>query len=428
VSILDAFLDAPAGASPVERHNFRVAYRESALIGIIAAGSTFLPVFLARLGASNLQVSLLVSLPSLTGVILAIPLGGLIQSRRNIIPWYSRGRLGGQLGFVAIAAASLALPPEFAVPGILAVWAVITIFSTVTNISFAVVMDATAGNRGRYELMSRRWSILGLMNAISLAIVGQALGWFDFPRNYQAVFLILGLLGIVAFRYAKAIQVPDHPAAMRSSGVHPVRQVLDVAARVRVQRVFLGFTARHFLYAIGSSLAVPLVPLFYVRVIGAPDSWIGIIGTAQALMMLVGYAFWRRQSRVRGSRFVLVTATLGAALVPAALSLTREVALAAAIAGIGAVFSAGVNLAIFDRLMTIIPRGYGITFTSVDTSLVYLAGVAGPLVAAILADRIGLAPALVCASAVSLGAALLFALDRAPAVPNDPGEAPATTA
>src|SRR5439155_5966653 len=85
-TFLGDYLGAPAGATDAERHNFRVAYRESALIGVMSAGGTFLPVFLARLGATNLQVSLLVALPSLMGVILAIPLGGLIQTRRNIIP------------------------------------------------------------------------------------------------------------------------------------------------------------------------------------------------------------------------------------------------------------------------------------------------------------------------------------------------------
>ena len=75
---------------------------------------TFLPVFVARLGGSNLQVSLITALPSLTGVILAIPLGGLIQSRRNIIPWYSRGRLGSQLGYVVDRASWRSLLPAAA--------------------------------------------------------------------------------------------------------------------------------------------------------------------------------------------------------------------------------------------------------------------------------------------------------------------------
>jgi MFS family permease len=411
----DRFLDPPGNATPDERHNFRVAYRESALIGFISAASTFLPVFLARLGASNLQVSLISALPSVTGVILAIPLGGLIQSRRNIIPWYSRGRLGNQLGYVVIALVAAVLPATIVIPGILATWTVVTIFSTVTSISFAVVMDATAGRRGRYELMSRRWSILGLMNALSLVLVGQALGWLAFPLNFEVIFAGLGLLGIVAYRYATAIRVPDHPPDARHVGGPRLANLRDVLTRVREVPPFRGFVVRHFLYAAGASISVPLVPLFYVRVLNAPDSWIGFIGTTQALSLLVGYAIWRRASRWRDSRFVLTWSTIGAAVAPAALALTRDVAVAAAIAGIGAVFTAGVNLAIFDRMMSIVPKGYGITFTSVDTSFVYLAGIVGPLVASQLADYVGLAVALLAASIATLVGALLFAAERVPA-------------
>jgi MFS family permease len=411
--VLDRFLEPPGGATETERHNFRVAYRESALIGFISAGSTFLPVFVARLGGSNLQVSLITALPSLTGVLLAVPLGGLIQSRRNIIPWYSRGRLGGQLGYVVIALSSFALPPDFVVPGILAIWTVVTTFSAVTNVSFAVVMDATAGNRGRYELMSRRWSILGLMNALSLVLVGQALGWLAFPSNYQVVFVGLGLLGIVSYRYAAAIRVPDHPPSDRPQGAR-FATLNDLVTRVRANPPFIAYAARHFVYALGAAIAVPMVPLFYVRVIGAPDAWIGLIGTTQALLLLVGYAIWRRTSRARGPRFVLVWSTIGTALAPAALAFTRDAPLAAAIAGFGAIFTAGVNLALFDRMMSIVPKGYGVTFTSVDTMVVFLAGILGPLIAATIADQVGLAWALVAASVATLSGALLFAVDRVP--------------
>ena len=420
---LDRFLDAPIGATPDERHNFRVAYLESGLIGLISAGSVFLPVFLARLGATNLQVSLLVALPSLTGVLLAIPLGGLIQSRRNIIPWYSRGRLGGQLGYVAIAVASFVLPADLVVPGILAIWGVVTIFSVVTSVSFAVVMDATAGTRGRYELMSRRWSILGLMSGISLAIVGQALeaGEARFPLNYQVVFTILGLMGFIAFRYGSAIRVPDHPVAAGGQGfVRGAVRPREMFGRVRAYPAFIGFTIRHFIYAAGTALTVPLLPLFYVRVLGAPDSWIGLIGTASAFMLLVGYAIWRRVSRRRGSRFVLIWATLAAAAVPAVMALTPTVELAAVIAGLGAVATAGVSLAMFDTMMGTVPKGYGVTFTSVDTTFVYLAGVAAPVVAAILADRIGIAPALVVATVVMLLGSALFAIGGRPVEGREP--------
>src|SRR5688500_17493149 len=62
-------------------------------VGLVTGVATFLSVFLIRLGASNLQVGLLTSMPAVTGALLAIPIGDFIQRRTNIILWYARSRL-----------------------------------------------------------------------------------------------------------------------------------------------------------------------------------------------------------------------------------------------------------------------------------------------------------------------------------------------
>src|SRR5437773_459308 len=80
-----------------------------------------------------------------------------------------------------------------------------------------VVMNATAGTRGRFELMSRRWSIMGFATAVSLAVVGNVLGRIGFPLNYQLVFFGFSLTGLWAYTYGSKIQVPDHPPAARGA-------------------------------------------------------------------------------------------------------------------------------------------------------------------------------------------------------------------
>jgi len=110
-------------------------------------------------------------------------------------------------------------------------------------------------------------------------------------------------------------------------------------------------------------------------------------------------------------------ATIGVAVSPAALALTHDPAVAAVIAGIGAIFTAGVNLAMFDRLMSTVPHGFGVTFASVDTEVVYVAGIVGPLIAAVLADALGVGQALVVAAIASFLGALLFTVDRLPLAP-----------
>ena len=62
-------------------------------VGLVTGVASFLSVFLIRIGASNLQVGLLTSMPAVTGALLAIPIGNFIQRRSNIILWYARARL-----------------------------------------------------------------------------------------------------------------------------------------------------------------------------------------------------------------------------------------------------------------------------------------------------------------------------------------------
>lgn len=411
------YLEAPLGSTLTEQHNFHYAFREAALIGVINAASTFLPVFMARLGGSNIQISLITTLPSLAGVALAIPLGLFMQTRRNIIPWYAYGRIGGQAAFGAAALASLMMPPDLVIPAILAIYGVAMIFATATNVAFNVVMDATAGTRGRFELMSRRWSLMGFMTAVTLAVAGDMLNRLPFPLNYQLVFCAFSVAGLWAYQYGSRIRVPDHPSAARGVLGDSVRaRTAAMAARVRIERPFLAFEMRRFVSAISVTFIMPLIPLYYVRVLDASDRWIGFIGTTQSLMLLVGYAIWRRQSHRRGAAFVLVVAMFGYALYPVALASTQYVAVAALLAGLGAVFSSGMNLAIFDRLMSTVPAGYGVTFNSIDTTVVYTAGVVAPIAAAVLADRVGIGGALLAGGAIGLLSAVLFATERTPRV------------
>lgn len=107
------------------------------------------------------------------------------------------------------------------------------------------------------------------------------------------------------------------------------------------------------------------------------------------------------------------------------LALTHEVAFAALLAGAAAIFISGVNLAILDRLMTTVPPGYGVAFNSIDNTVVNVAGMAAPVLGALLADRIGLDGALGVASVIGVCGALPFAFDRAGSPSSEPGAATA---
>ena len=338
-------------------HNATVMRWDSVAMGVVNTASTYLPVLVARLGGTAFGIGLLTSIPAVAGFTLAIPIGQYLQRKPRVVMWYSRARLIANLSYAVIAIVVVLAPQPVVVPVIIAIWALAAIPSTMGAVLFPIVMDGAAGPHGRMELMSRRWSQMGLTTAIAVSLVGQFLDRFPFPVNYAIVFAAFTIAGIASYYYARQFRLPPFEpppvAERRGSIAHRIRNGI---ALIRSQPTFLHYSVRQLVYVSGTRLVLPLIPLYWVTVVAAPDAWIGIIATGQSLALLAGYQFWRRQSRLRGTRLLLIVAVIVSSLYPAALSLTNQLLAVAGLATLAAFFTAGVDLILFDELMRTVPR------------------------------------------------------------------------
>jgi hypothetical protein len=423
--------------SSFRARNYRLVQVDSIFIGVVNASGTFLPVFLLRLGANAADIGLLTALPALTAFALAIPFGRLLQRRGNIVPWYSRLRLVAWSSYAAMAAVAALLPREQAIPIILLVWALASLPSTAALVGFPLVMDGAAGPGGRFDLLGRRWAIAGVTAAVAVALGGLFLSAIAFPTNFEILLVFVSLAGLGSYLQSSRIVIPDQvPPAVAAKA--PARERLAGLWRLVVaNRSFVRFELRSFVYAASIGMSMPILPLFYVHEVSAPDAWIGIIGSAGSAGSVLGYLVARQLARRGDAVVTLLPSLLVAALAPAILSVIGWLPAVAAIAFVSGVAGAGAQLALFDQLMRRIPMEHGVTFSSVDQSLQNLAIVIAPNVGGIIAVAFGTRAALVTIAAIGLLALVLFALDvrarRAaaseapvPARPTDPAlmEAP----
>ena len=403
---------APSDVTGVQRRNFINVQVDAVGVGLANAAAPFLPVYLTLLGASNFQVGLLTSMPAITGLVMALVVGRFLQTRRNVVPWFGLARLLVISAYAATGLVTLLLPEQARVGAVLGIWALVTLPQVVVAVAFSVVMNAVAGPTLRYELMSRRWSILGLTTAITVALVGQVLDQITFPLNYQIVFMALSVGGLLSFYYSSHIRLPDAVPPQIAPGKGLRQRLSSYFELIFAQRDFVRFSIQRFLFLSGVSLAMPLFPLYLVRELQATNAWIGIISTSQTAVLLVGYFLWTRSSRRRGSRFVLLWTTAGVALYPALVAVTHRVELIAVYAGLAGIFQAGIDLVFFDELMKTVPPEYSATFVSLAQSLQHLSAIFSPLIGTWLASQIGLSGALLVAAAVRFSGFALFALWR----------------
>lgn len=400
---------SPSSSFEVQQQNYRNVQLDAIGVGLASAAAPFLPVFLARLGASNFQVGLLSSMPGVTGLILAIIVGRFLQTRRNIVFWFSLSRLLVLSSYAFTGLIAIFVADALAVKSILGVWALATLPQTALAVAFSVVMNAVAGPEGRYNLLSRRWAIIGLTNAVITFLATQMLDRVIFPLNYQVLFIALSVGGLISFYFSSRITLPDQSAPpLVKAGQSLGATLRDYRELLRTNPPFVSFVSKRFVYLSAIALGAPIFPLYYVRQAAATDAQIGTINMTLTMMLMVGYFTWARVSRKRGARFVLLATTLGLTLYPALTSASINIWWMVAFAGLAGFFQAGIDLVFFDELMKTVPAEYSATFVSIAQSLQYLSAILAPLAGTFLADTIGLSGALLVSAGLRLLGFLLF--------------------
>jgi predicted MFS family arabinose efflux permease len=392
----------------VQKKNFRYVQIDAIGVSISNVSAPFLPVFLTRLGASNFQVGLLSSMPGITGLVLAIMVGRFLQTRRNVVPWYSLSRLMVILCYALTGILTLLISEKFVILATLAIWAFATLPQTALAVAFSVVMNAVAGPEGRYALLSRRWAIFGLTGVVGTFIVTRVIDLLSFPLNYAIMFMVLSLGGFFSFYFSRKIQIPDQVPSPFSNSRSPRQNLSNYIRLLRENPAFLSFSSKRFVYFSAIVLSQPIMPLFLVREVHATDAQIGTVNMTLSLIMLVGYFLWPRISRRRGGRFVLLATTLGMTLYPALSAATPRIELIIFYAGVAGLFQSGLDLVFFDELMKTVPAEYSATFVSLAQSMQYLSMIVAPLLGTWLADYIGLGGALWLSAGLRLLGFLLF--------------------
>lgn len=392
----------------IQQRNFRYVQIDAVGVSISNVAAPFLPVFLTRLGATNFQVGLLSSMPGMTGLLLAILVGRFLQTRTNIVPWYSLSRLMVILCYALTGILTLSIPAEHAIVASLAIWAFATLPQTALAVAFSVLMNEIAGPDGRYALLSRRWAIFGLTGVVGTFVVTRLIDLIEFPLNYSIMFLVLSLGGFISYSFSSRIKVPDQTPPLFVK-VASIRESLgNYFSLVRGNPKFVLFASKRFVYFSALALSLPIMPLYFVREVHATDSQIGTISMVMSLVMLAGYYIWPRVSRARGGRTVLLATTFGMMLYPALTASTTRVEFIILFAGVAGFFAGGLDLVFFDELMKTVPPEFSATFVSLAQSMQYFSTIVAPLIGTWLAGFIGLGGALWLSAGLRLVGFLLF--------------------
>ncbi len=378
---------------------------EMGCASILASAAMFNSAFAVRLGATNTQVGLLTSVPALMAVLVSLPSGRFLQTRRQAKPWILSALTIYRAGFLLVA-----LLPWLAITRwplgtqVILVLVVFTLPAHFFNVGFIPMLAEVTPEGRRAAVFSARNIVYNASLTVTVFLFGQWLVWARFPFNYQVMYIFGFLTSLLSVYYLLRVKVPDRPVA--ASQPHQARSLGEqlrlarqaIAGHPEIFRI----TTNTFMHGMGVWAASALYVLYFVRVLGASDAWIGLQGTVASACTILGYAFWRTIIGRVGESKVLKLTIVCLGLYPMLSGLLPSLTAILFVSGLNALISPGVNLAHFNTLLKVTPPQSRPAYTAMYMSFVNTGAFIFPLVGVWVADRIGLAPTLVACGIFSI--------------------------
>ena len=451
--------DAPSG---LERRNVRALTLDTAAQGLVAAGiNVFVAVYLVRLGAPNTLVGFLASAPAFGAIFLSIPAGAFLEGRKDLVRVVNVNRAFIRSAYLAIAIVPFAFVGVNAIWPVVILWTLTSIPAAVANPAWTAVVARIIPPHRRPRVNGNRWAILSVITAVGGAGFGWMLDRVSTPLNFQIVFIVSFLGGLLSIYFFGLIRMPDDAqrspsgdldggssagrfrgpdSAMTTTRVTSkatghVARFLPVGEIVRMSRHypdFARFTIAAFVYRIGLNLPVALYSIYAVREAHASNTIIGLQSTAGNLALVASYLLWGQVAARRGHRIVLLAATAGLSFYPFATSLVSNAVWLIPATLIWGAFASGIDVSFFEGLLRTCPPERLQTFIAVNSAVANVVIFFAPIAGTLLADLVGIRAALVGAGAISLvGSALFYFLNVAKertTTPGPPAIAPRRTA
>jgi MFS family permease len=371
--------DPPATPAQVEA-NVRHLVWEIAWFGV-AWGTVinFLSVYEVRLGASSLLVGAITYGPALVGIFWQMPAARMITRTGHRMRWVIASGFFYRLIFLLLALVPFVLLYGRA-QATAAIWVLQALPVAVSNVAFLSMMaDAVPAGR-MTQVVGWRIAAFGLSNTLSTLLGGRLLQLLPFPLNYQALFLIGYAASMVGWWHVRQIHVPDREPDRRAS--RPLWSELGRTLRFpRFARYLVAVGALQL--ALG--MIAPLLPLYWVRQLGATDGQISIVMTISSAAMVLGSLSMRRMVVRIGRERALALGAFGYALYPLLTSISPSVWWLAPWAAMAGFFNAAMTVTLFDNLISVTPDADRTNYIATFNMASNVALFAGPVLAGLLA-------------------------------------------
>lgn len=366
----------------------------------------YIPLFaIGVLGATNQQIGLIVSLPSIIGMLALIP-GAIwlnrVQSKKNfaVISTLLTRLLFSLILFVPF------LGTPYAAWALVGLIALLNFPGALSGLSWQSMIGDLVPETRRGEFFSsrNRYNTIAAM-AVTFG-TGVFLQQFDkesaFP--YQILFFAAFLFAVVEIFYLIKHKEPSRDRDMETADATAKKLSLNVFKH----KPFLAFVISALLFGFSSQMAWSLFSIYQIKEANATALWLSLFSVTNQLAQIVSIKWWAKTADRRGNSFVLFIAAAGMATAPALTVLSTNLVYLTLINLWIGLFVSGTNLLLFNQLLKASPEAERTNYIANYNFLLAIVGFIAPQTGVFLLNGLGMNSAMNIISLLRLLAACSF--------------------
>lgn len=360
----------------------------------------YLGLFALALGATPSQIGMLTAFPNFMGNILQIP-AALFAERQKDKRWLIIvGGILNRLSWILMAFLPFLLPPEQRV-GVVILLATFRFMAANMGVPAWTALQATLvpkSVRGKYY--ANRNIVLNTC-AVLATLLANFLLRLAFPVNYQIVFILTAILGVISiFLFSKIAFNQSPPKAKVVSGDSYLKKMKAFTREIGSQKDFKSYLTSAIVWNFGIMMASPLFVVYFVQDLGGNESSWAIFAAVNLASIVLLQRYWGRLADYFGPKSVMTVSGLGIIAIPLLWWLASNAWFPLIIHVVNGLLWGGYNLAAFNLLLDITPDENRSVYVGVYNTLMGVATAVGPLLGGFAAEVVGLRPIFLASSAM----------------------------
>ncbi|WML49505.1 MFS transporter [Neobacillus sp. PS3-34] len=365
----------------------------------------YIPLFaLSVLGASNQQMGLITSLPSIIGMLALIPGTiwlNLVQSKKHfvVVSTFLTRLIFMFILFVPFLAHAYAAWVLVILIGLLNFPGALSGLSWQSMIGDLIEEK----RRGVFFSTRNRWGAITAMAVTFLT------GFFlqQFDKNKAFPYQILLAAGFV-FALLEVFYLMKHQLPAAKQEPSGEKEKKSFSLKVFSYKPYLSFLICALLFNFGAQMAWSLFSIYHIREAHATALWFSLFSVTNQCAQIVSIKWWAKAADRWGNTMVLFVAAAGMATAPVLTILSTNLVYITAINLWIGLFVSGTNLLLFNQLLKASPEKNRTTYIANYNILLSVIGFIAPQFGVFLLNQYGMHAAMLLISFLRFAAGCSF--------------------